>query len=182
VRKGEKLIFLDYDGVIFPPRAGIGAVVSPHFNAVNILNGILGRENPGIVVTAGWRDGKTMRQLENELWGWGLTRAKVVGLTPQIKKTSNLILRKAQEISLWFALTCRVPIPHNNFVVVNHWPVNALGLDSRLVKTSGVFEGKDGVRIRELFGRHTLQMEELEKRLKEHEGQLLEGDVQGVGV
>ncbi len=181
--RDEKLLFLDYEGVLFQKPIGVPAPTIPLATAVNALNTLLGREVPSLVICSAWREGRTRGELEKELRGWGLTRASVVGLTPILKSTSNLLARRAQEINTWFTLTGRTPFSGNNYVILTAWPISGLGHEGRVVKPIGAyFMGQDVTYVRQRFGAHEEAMRELEKKMKEHEGQLTEGDVEGVGV
>ncbi len=69
----NKIIFLDFDGVLIPlPMSGeYDPNLKPSTEAINNLNILVQLTNGDVVVTSAWRKDRTVEELEALLKSWG---------------------------------------------------------------------------------------------------------------
>jgi hypothetical protein len=88
-----KVVFLDIDGVLINMESCAAGSGIPHPSCVAALNSLTDRGNAFIVVSSGWRLGRTVIMLREMLKGWGVT-GTVLGATPDLDTYRGSEIRK----------------------------------------------------------------------------------------
>ena len=113
-----KILFLDFDGVLFPiPADGhLESRLEPSAEAVANLNLLVQLTGARVVVTSAWREDRTVQQLEELLRGWGYAWS----VLDKTRATSYEEDRGA-DVRAWLAYSTE---PVEAFVVVDDEPTD----------------------------------------------------------
>jgi len=118
-REGDRLLFLDFDGVLNSSRSMgfrkecklCGGLCWFDPKAIARLNTVLERTGAMIVVSSSWRVGRKLTELREILHGHGVTEFTVVAATPTpftlLEKTGQLLttaVTRGEEIAAWLKL------------------------------------------------------------------------------
>ena len=121
-----KILFLDFDDVLNTSETLARGELFEKAN-IDVLNSVVDRTDPAIVITSTWRVGATVKELENLLVDAGVHAfGRVIGSTPYLANRS-----RGAEIAAWLQQTSP---PAGRFVILDDIP-DMGDLNDCLVKT-----------------------------------------------
>lgn len=97
----DKIIFLDFDGVMCPINDDVDADIDKYgtlfdTDCANLLNDIIVATNANIVITSSWRQYLSLWQLRR-MWKRRMMKGEIIGITP-IQS-----IHRGKEIDAWLS-------------------------------------------------------------------------------